>query len=178
MNPQQRKQQNLTAIYQALLQLMTDKPMANIAITELCQKAHVSRTYFYRNYHSFDDIILAFQEQNMLNYLRHLPNANKIDLPALMTHYFELTESEIETSKLLIRNGKMTVLIETFQTVFRLLIKQHRIDNRTYAIFDQPYYLEFFSGAVVNVAADWIARGTPEPPHYLAQQINRFANRH
>lgn len=176
MNPQQRKQQNLTAIYQALLQLMTDKPMANIAITELCQKAHVSRTYFYRNYHSFDDIIIAFQEQNMLNYLRHLPNARKINLLELMTHYFDLTKSEANTSKLLIKNGKLTILIKTFQTVFQLLIRQQRINNRTYAIFNEPYYLEFFSGAVVNVATDWLARGTPEPPEYLAQQVERFAH--
>ncbi|POD89193.1 hypothetical protein S101258_00106 [Lactiplantibacillus plantarum subsp. plantarum] len=39
MNPQTRKRQNLTAVYAALLQLMSQKPLSRISITELCQHA-------------------------------------------------------------------------------------------------------------------------------------------
>ena len=67
MNPQTRKRQNLTAVYAALLQLMSQKPLSRISITELCQHAQVSRTYFYRNFANFDQIILAYQKQTSFN---------------------------------------------------------------------------------------------------------------
>ncbi|MFC6182109.1 TetR/AcrR family transcriptional regulator [Lactiplantibacillus daowaiensis] len=179
MSPQEVKQQNLVAIYQALLQLMTQKPMAAISVTELCQAAKVSRSYFYRHYTTFDQIILAYQEQNMLHYLRQLPNQSQVSLADLMTHYFELTQTEVATTRLLIKNGKLDVLVQTFQTVFKLLIKQNRVSNpRGMHIFEEPYYYEFFSGAVVNVAVNWVQRDMPEPPKYLGQQIDHLAKYH
>ncbi|WPB53449.1 TetR/AcrR family transcriptional regulator [Lactiplantibacillus plantarum] len=82
MDPQTRKRQNLTAVYAALLQLMSQKPLSRISITELCQHAQVSRTYFYRNFANFDQIILAYQKQTILQYLRQLPRQSKVKLTA------------------------------------------------------------------------------------------------
>lgn len=67
MSLQERKQQNLTAIYQALLTLISRKPISLISITELCQDAQVPRTYFYKNLDHFDQIITTFQQQYMLH---------------------------------------------------------------------------------------------------------------
>jgi len=174
MNPQARKQQNLTATYEALLQLMSQKPLSSISITELCQHAHVSRTYFYRNFTNFDQIILAYQEQAMLQYLRKLPRQSQINLSVLMTHYFTLMQQMASTNQLLINNGKLNIIIETFQTVFTLLIKHQRIGNHSSTI-NQPYYLVYFSGAVVNVLTTWLRGGMVETPQYLGQQVARFA---
>lgn len=179
MSPQERKRQNLVAIYQALLQLMTQKPLATISITELCQQAGVSRTYFYLNYANFDQIIGAFQEQYMLHYLRRLPNQTQIGLAELMTRYFQVVQQAADTNRLLIKNDKYDIFVQTFQTVFQLLIKQNRISSASgLAIFNEPYYVEFFSGAVVNVAINWMRRGMVEPPAYLGQQIERLATLH
>jgi len=173
MSPQEQQQQNLKAIYQALLQLMSQKPMISISITELCQAAHVSRTYFYRHYQNFDQIILAAQEQAMLHYLRRLPNTVQVDLAALMTHYFELVKTGVKPYQLLIKNGKVNILLQTFQTVFQLLLKQNRIDSHGSRLAE-PYYLEFFSGAVVNMSIRWVNGGLIESPTYLGQQVAKF----
>ncbi|MFC6261255.1 TetR/AcrR family transcriptional regulator [Levilactobacillus fujinensis] len=173
MDPRDRKQQNLTAIYSALLELMVQKPLVDISITELCQQAQVSRTYFYRHYQNFNQIILAYQTQNMLRYLRRLPQTSKVDLTRLMTHYFENTKLEAETYQLLIKNGKLDILLETFQTVFQLLIKQDRIENHTSRL-TAPYYLEFFSGAVINVTVNWVKHGFVESPAYLGQTVASY----
>lgn len=173
MSPQEQKQQNLKAIYQALLQLMSQKPMIHISITELCQKAHVSRTYFYRHYQNFDQIILAAQTQAMRHYLRRLPSTAKVDLAPLMTHYFELTKTGVKTYQLLIKNNKINILLQTFQTVFQLLFKQKRLNNHGSKLAE-PYYLEFLSGAVVNMSIRWVNGGLIESPEYLGQQVAKF----
>ena len=43
-------------IVSALLQLIEKKPLSTITISELCQKAGVSRMTFYRNYGSKEDV--------------------------------------------------------------------------------------------------------------------------
>jgi len=177
MSPQERKQHNLTAIYQALLTLMSRKPISLISITELCQTAHVSRTYFYKNFGHFDQIITAFQQQYMLHYLRELPNTPKITLVQLMSHYFEIIQQDAANNRLLIQNGKSLIFTATFQTVFTALIHQDRIEASDRNILTAPYYLEFFSGAVVNLAITWLQHDFPEPASYLVQQVVYFAKK-
>ena len=41
----------------AVMQMLTEKPLENISITELVKKAGVSRSAFYRNYASKEDLI-------------------------------------------------------------------------------------------------------------------------
>lgn len=174
MSPQEQKQQHLAATYRALLQLMSRKPMSLISITELCQAAQVSRTYFYRNFGNFDKIIYIYQIQYMSHYLRGLPNTPKVTLTKLMTNYFEIIQQDAVNNRLLLQNGKSLIFTQTFQTVFVALLRQDRIATHS-QIINEPYYLEFFSGAVVNLAATWLQHDFPESPAYLAQQVAKFA---
>ena len=45
-------------IVSAILQLIKDKPLSSISVSELCSKAGVSRMTFYRNYDSIEDIFV------------------------------------------------------------------------------------------------------------------------
>ncbi|WP_369377991.1 TetR/AcrR family transcriptional regulator [Lactiplantibacillus plantarum] len=177
MNPQTRKRQNLTAVYAALLQLMSQKPLSRISITELCQHARVSRTYFYRNFANFDQIILAYQKQTILQYLRQLPRQSKVKLQVLMTQYFTLMQQMAATNALLIKNEKIQIFIQSFEAVFALLIKQDRIIGSSNTALRQPYYTAYFSGAVINMLVHWQQNGMVETPAYLAQQVTRFTLR-
>ena len=46
-------------IYEALVELMKQKPYDQITITDIVQKAGVSRMAYYRNYQSKDDILIS-----------------------------------------------------------------------------------------------------------------------
>ena len=48
----------MESLTEALLQLMRAKPLAEISVSELCDKAGVSRVSFYRNFDSMDDILV------------------------------------------------------------------------------------------------------------------------
>lgn len=53
------------SIYTALLQLMQKKPYAEITITDIVERAGVSRMAYYRNYSSKDDILLRRLEAEL-----------------------------------------------------------------------------------------------------------------
>ncbi|WP_225430730.1 TetR/AcrR family transcriptional regulator [Levilactobacillus brevis] len=173
MSPQELKDQKLQASYRALLLLLARKPMSEISVTELCQQAGVSRTYFYNRFGNFDEIILASQEQGISRYLRALPNFQQVDLTGLMTRYFELAQREADNQLLLVKNGKIRVLITTFQQVYRRLLAESRILAKT-PLTVEDYYIEFFAGAVINLSVTWLERGMPESPRLMGQKASRF----
>ncbi|KRN95108.1 TetR/AcrR family transcriptional regulator [Furfurilactobacillus siliginis] len=170
------KQVKLTDTYHALLAMLATRPMEDVSITALCRKAHVSRTYFYREFGTFDAIIKKFQTQQMLQYLRSLPNSGRPNLATLMAKYFQLAKNGVENQQLLLKAGFYTTLVDTFATVFTLLIKNSLVPGKP-AIVSAPYYIDFLSGAVVNMAVAWMAAGMPDSPERMGERVAKFLQR-
>ena len=59
---------------QALMQLLQTKSLSNITISELTERAGVSRMTYYRNYNSMDEIFIS--------YLKDLVDAYRQDVAA------------------------------------------------------------------------------------------------
>ena len=66
-----RKQENLRVkmnITTALLDLMHQKKLSDISITEIIQNAHVARASFYRNFTSREDVLMVLVEDVLTYY--------------------------------------------------------------------------------------------------------------
>lgn len=66
-----RKQENLRVkmnITTALLDLMHQKKLSDISITEIIQNAHVARASFYRNFTSKEDVLMVLVEDVLTYY--------------------------------------------------------------------------------------------------------------
>lgn len=57
----------IECLEQALIILMAEKPFNKITITEIVKKAGVSRTAFYRNYNTKEDIIQKYLTETVDN---------------------------------------------------------------------------------------------------------------
>ena len=57
MNPQEKNTYVKKQITKALIDLMKKKKIADISISEICDKAQVGRASFYRNYDSKEEVI-------------------------------------------------------------------------------------------------------------------------
>lgn len=69
LSNQQAKQLTKSCIHAALIQLLDSKDINMISVSELTRKAGVSRTAFYANYQTIDDVIseIINQELEILN---------------------------------------------------------------------------------------------------------------
>lgn len=82
------------SIYEALLQLMEKKPYSEIKITDIVERAGVSRMAYYRNYQTKDEILTKCLEKNLDDfYSRILSDQSKgatgISRIDFMTAFFE-----------------------------------------------------------------------------------------
>ncbi|MCX7509855.1 TetR-like C-terminal domain-containing protein [Levilactobacillus brevis] len=105
--------------------------------------------------------------------MRALPNFQQVDLIGLMTRYFELAQREADNQLLLVKNGKIRVLMATFQQVYRRLLAESRILAKA-PLTVEDYYIEFFARAVINLSVTWLERGMPESPRLMEQKASRF----
>lgn len=56
-------------IAEGLLKLMNDKPYAKISVSDICEKAGVNRSTYYRHFYTKEDIIRYYLDGIMNNYL-------------------------------------------------------------------------------------------------------------
>ena len=85
------------SITDALLILMKQKPLSEINVSELCNKAGVSRVSFYRNFTSLEDILLKYLKKCTDDWWVEFSKKSEEEIqqtfwPALLRQYKNHTE--------------------------------------------------------------------------------------
>ncbi|GAF36273.1 TetR/AcrR family transcriptional regulator [Lentilactobacillus farraginis] len=174
MSPKELKDQKLTDIFKALMGLLKERSFEEISVTMLAKRAGVSRAYYYKNFSTFEDIVNKYEMLRIITYLRQLPDAAGFTLETLMTHYFQLVLVDRDDQLVLISTGKEQILIKTFHTVLVYLLRNKLIplSERT----TDPYWGDYFSGAVINLSISWLKQGATESPQFMGRKIATFVN--
>jgi len=174
MSPQEMKQLKLTAIYEALMGQLVDHAFSEISIAALCRQAGVSRTYYYRNFNSFEEIITRAQNMMIRGYLRRVSRRAALDFSALMTTYFQYSREHAAQTLLLIEAGQTATLIKTFRAVFVFLAAQGLVDALKSTRGRSPYFAAYLAGAVVAIETQWLQSGIRETPEQMGALVQNF----
>ena len=161
-----RKAENIRvkrAITDSLFDLMHKKSIADISIKEIIEHAGVARVSFYRNYKSKTDILVTLIRDILEEYVR--------------TADYDI--SDYNSKKNIVR------LFRTFRKYRRYVLDIHYSDlgstimlelenmwHNTPAYLgmtqEERYRLSMHTGAVTNMAVQWLLSDMPETPEELA----------
>ena len=149
----------------ALLQLMKKKDYFRITITEICEKAGVSRMSFYRHFDTKEEVLRrectritdAFIARSGISY-RNDPL--KDYFITLFTHLYEYRELAL----LLDRAGLLNIVRTDLERVFLTVYKD---------IYEE-YKCYFISGGIYDVACRWLRNGSRETPEELAEKLSEI----
>lgn len=175
MSIERKNQANQLArecIVTALMQLLKEKPLSAISISELTERAGVSRMTYYRNYQSKEDIFASYLEEALTAYqkeARELSLDKHIFAVANLYHCFSYFEKHKEFLDSLFKSGLGHLLLDA--------ISQY-ILNTWYKPEDgiESYYgLQAFAGALYNLYISWSANGSKETPAELVKILRRIA---
>ena len=160
--------QSKQMLVHALLELMKEKPYHQISISELSDRADLSRRTFYRLFNSMDEIILF-----------HIHNLWEINSEQL---YSSLDKSYLHTSEfalhfwyenkdltiLLYRNGLISVM-QQFINEISLEIYHRQKASRKLAQNPEAleYALAYSSGGILNIICAWASHGMDRTPEEL-----------
>ncbi len=152
----------------ALLQLMQKKSFYQITITEICQKAGVSRMSFYRCFDSKLDVLRkritivtdAFVESSGINYRN---DSLKKYFVTLFRHFI----ANREYALMLHRDGLLYIVKDDIDRVF----------FSTYRDVYDEYKLCFIAGGIFDVYRLWLENGCKDSPEDMAERLSAILER-
>lgn len=152
----------------ALVDLWETKPYEKITVTELAQRAGVSRMAFYRNYESIDEIVAEHVRALYLAYTVKL----ECEGSTLMVDYAVSFFTYIAANERFMRKAldagfgwALLEIIEDYVSSERAL----RIIDVDMSRFKDVHLRHFAAGGYLNVLKEWLKGGMAETPQEIGE---------
>ncbi|MBF1722898.1 TetR/AcrR family transcriptional regulator [Streptococcus sp.] len=146
----------------SIMQLLEKKELKKITISELVERAGVSRAAFYRNYSSKEQILEEIFKNTVQGITDKLEEFNfKTEMYQIWLFLFKEVKKEARVISLAIDYNFEKLLT---QAVFDFLEKRNRNAKKT----TNSYMNSFWSSAVVSVLSKWIKDGMKVPAEKIA----------
>ena len=162
----------------ALLKFMESTPFADISVTELTQKAGVSRMGYYRNYDSKLALLKDYLAQIEHDFpFIDLTAASESEFYAFLVGVFDyLSKFELST-KILLNQGFEGLILDTLLNS-KIFVEYRKKQSLTCQAITAPhqdksgeYNLVFASGMLYHTYIHWVRQGQTETPQQLASWL-------
>lgn len=157
----------ITQIENALLDLLQDKPIQYISISQITSYAQVSRNSFYRNFDSKEGIISYCIYWKIRNWQKdfNIKNPSGTSLVAMWQDLFDYLKKD-KDFYLLLEKRQLTYLLGI--AIENLLQEKGDIPD------GYAFFLSFMIGGIFGWIKTWIQLGMPDEQsqeviHYLRQ---------
>ena len=155
-------------ITDALLILMSKKSYKDITVTEICEKAGVTRMSFYRNFETKEDILKKHISGITDRFIADSGISYSNDS---LYEYFLKLFTHLDSNKNLCMSvykaGEIHIVKGEFDRVFLSLHTGEYDDFKSY----------FLAGGIYNVFLLWLENGCKEKPEELAGRLDRLFER-
>jgi len=163
----ERKESNkLTreCITTSLLILINEKPYDEITITDIAEKAGVSRMAYYRNYRSKDDILVEKAEEEIEKFFDSVKGKG-ITIYGLVVKVGNYLRENIDFLIAVVKAGMMNTVLEKIRR--KIYGEFPSIEKST----GDEYVTHFYIGAVLSVIRYWVEKGMTESTDEIAELI-------
>lgn len=152
------------SIETAILILMKEKEFKDISITDIINRAGVSRSAYYRNYKSKEDIL----SKHLETVVKAI--TNKMDFTTYFEDDFGFWHSIFSQVRkysdifiILLRANFEGIILSSINKILLDDIPSDTISSK------EKYDIYFWSGAVYNILTEWIISGMKESDQEMAQ---------
>lgn len=174
-----RVRRTRACLRQALIELLGEKELRAITVSELTQRADVNRGTFYAHYQDIFDML----EQTVGELFRDLvallegydPNRLKGDLTAILTEVFQLVLKNQDIFLALIQQQGLDTLFKPLsQVIYDKCLREWDGMYLLGDFTDTNYYLEYLVSGVIGVVRAWAGRNFKESPQEMAALTNQL----
>ena len=183
-----RQEKTKQAILQALIDLIDQKGLDQVSVSDLCQQANINRSTFYLHYKNMEDLLLSVEAdfiREITDAIQDLETEDLIYNSQALTQLFTRILESIEKNSDLI----ITLMSPTTSPRTRLTIEQAIeniiIDRMNTAIISEAtqeelsvsktYIAVTISSLFTGIVAEWLLSGKKESPQDLGQFISEIA---
>lgn len=149
------------SIETALILLMKERTFQAISITDIVTRAGVSRSGYYRNYSSKEDILRSIFNQSVDTILEAIRfPLRQIDAENTYLQLFQAVQKNIRLFEIVQKAEMQWMFLSEVSKHLSLRIPEEQTSAQ--------YWLCSWVGATVNVIFLWVGRGMKESPTEMA----------
>ena len=153
MNNEQKNTYVKMQITTALLELLKEKPLSDITVSELTNKAEIGRVSFYRNYQNKEDI-LKEESDRLIKEWGRLYEANLESAPeTLFPSLFDFYRDHRDFYTTLYNAGMSSIMMETIIGTIQIKPEMQNLE---------AYMKSFWAYGIYGWMLEWIKRGMQE----------------
>lgn len=161
-------------IEQSFLELLKEKPLSKITVTELCQKAQINRATFYKHYLDIPDLMEKLEE-HLFTQIRQMFRNQATDMEIMLLNMMNYTRQEWERFMALGGdNGDPNLMTKTFLICYENaypLIAQNMPDVND---SDRQMLYQFMSQGAGGILTWWIKDGMQQDPEHVISLIMKL----
>ncbi|MDR2087841.1 MAG: TetR/AcrR family transcriptional regulator [Clostridiales Family XIII bacterium] len=157
-----------------LIELLREKDIYHISIRELCERADVNRTTFYKYYGSQFDL-LTDMENDIIAFINKTVAKNQANIETTIRVLCEYLENNLEFARLLINNNIDSAFPEKLFSL--AVIKESFLKNcfGKYDAAETEYLFNFIIYGAFRIVCMWLNSEKRESPETLSAMIKRIA---
>lgn len=160
-------------LQEALLALIEEMPYQAITVTDITERAEISRPTFYLHYGSKDELLLSCLD-NMFDqfyeeidgYLEGIAIEESVGIKI-----FEQMEEQVDLIRLILDAGAIGLLRERFQQyilqVFELFLQKNRREGVETAVLE--FTTDYLAGASLGLIVRWMEQGMVYSPTVMGR---------
>lgn len=155
----------------ALLALMAEKPFREIRITEIADRAEVSRPAFYLHFRSKEELLLSHVDA-VFDAFHEALSADiaegRIDRRRFCVMLFDYWGQYAGTLRMVIQADVEHVLLDRLRDYFSAIMAElHARTGRQVDPVLQAFRVDFAAGGAYQLLTRWIMAGMPYPPEQM-----------
>ena len=157
----------------ALIDLLREVDIYHVSIRELCQRADVNRTTFYKYYGSQFDL-LADMENDLLAFLSKIVTENASDPEKIIEAACGYMENHLEFGRMIINNNVDPLFP---QKLFSLAAIREVSLQEFSGLQDESsmeYLYNYVTYGAYRIICVWLNKEQREPPEKIADLLIRF----
>lgn len=154
-------------IMDSLLDLMQDRPFAEITIKEIMFRAHLVRRTFYGHFATKEDVLDAYMDELFADYAQRVATFKKLDTYILVKTLFEFCKQHQQYFRLMKKNDLFLRVGLLERYLLSMLAKFNLEFSRKLHVDTREYATAYFAGGFHNIISHWIDEGMKRPPEEM-----------
>lgn len=154
----------IECLEESLVDLMEEKKFSDITVTDIVKRAGISRTSFYKNFKTKEDVLIDITDRKcreMSSQLELSKRKTSGDQYSIWIRMFEVVKDNGRFLGSMLRSGMGDMLLD-FANDYAIDISEDRSVRNQYANV-------YVSGAVYSLSRHWILTGMKEAPEEMAK---------
>lgn len=166
-------------ITDALVELLDEKTLDKITITDIVKKANINRGTFYAHYTSVSDVVTVIFEsafEIIKTSIHYMQDDVNWDMNVMLKELQSVMEKDITFyQKIFSSDINMKVYEEIINTLMSYVFEhENEISNISHADF--IFYTSFYSGGIIKLYRDWFSGTLPMSFDELTERATTLLN--